>query len=183
MNGQPVECPRGILAVLHKPVGYTCSHDPSEGPLIYDLLPHQWLKRRPAITSIGRCADMALCCIAASITFRRECNLVILSVLERAVWHRLDKDTSGLLLVTTLTQYVHKLTSPNYHIPKRYVVSLDPAVSLDQQAAMVRVLYCCELPDITCKEQRSLFRPCRSQPSSLVSWCFVESPKHAGQRS
>ena len=58
IDDEPLESTHGILAVLHKPVGYTCSRDPSEGPLVYDLLPQMWLKRRPAITTVGRCAQI-----------------------------------------------------------------------------------------------------------------------------
>ena len=43
IDGQPVEFPDGLLVMLHKPIGYACSHDPAETPLIYDLLPPQWL--------------------------------------------------------------------------------------------------------------------------------------------
>jgi 16S rRNA pseudouridine516 synthase len=41
---------------------------------------------------------------------------------------RLDKDSSGLLLVTDLLPLVHELTSPRHHVPKRYVVTLEEAV-------------------------------------------------------
>ena len=54
VDGEPVEHPHGILALLHKPAGYVCSHDSDEGPTIYDLLPPRWLARNPAVTSIGR---------------------------------------------------------------------------------------------------------------------------------
>jgi 16S rRNA pseudouridine516 synthase len=54
VDGEPIEHPEGILALLHKPEGYVCSHDPGEGPTIYDLLPPRWLCRNPAVTSIGR---------------------------------------------------------------------------------------------------------------------------------
>jgi 16S rRNA pseudouridine516 synthase len=37
---------------------------------------------------------------------------------------RLDKDSSGLLLVTDLLPLVHELTSPRHHVPKRYVFTL-----------------------------------------------------------
>lgn len=33
---------------------------------------------------------------------------------------RLDKDTSGLLILTDDHQLVHRLTSPKHHVPKRY---------------------------------------------------------------
>jgi 16S rRNA pseudouridine516 synthase len=38
---------------------------------------------------------------------------------------RLDKDSSGLLLVTDIMPLVHHLTSPRHHVAKRYVVTLD----------------------------------------------------------
>ena len=54
VDGEPVEHPDGILALLHKPAGCVCSHDSDEGPTIYDLLPPRWLARNPAVTTIGR---------------------------------------------------------------------------------------------------------------------------------
>jgi 16S rRNA pseudouridine516 synthase len=48
---------------------------------------------------------------------------------------RLDKDSSGLLLVTDLMPLVHRLTSPRHHVPKRYVVTLDRPVA--ESEAMV----------------------------------------------
>lgn len=38
---------------------------------------------------------------------------------------RLDKDTSGLLLLTDQSQLVHRLTSPKHKVPKTYHASLD----------------------------------------------------------
>lgn len=38
---------------------------------------------------------------------------------------RLDKDTSGLLLLTDDGQLLHRLTSPKHHVPKLYEVTLD----------------------------------------------------------
>lgn len=38
---------------------------------------------------------------------------------------RLDKDTSGLLIVTDQTALVHRFTSPKHHVKKRYRVTLD----------------------------------------------------------
>ncbi len=42
---------------------------------------------------------------------------------------RLDKDTSGLLLLTDQTQLVHRLTSPKHKVPKTYRATLDRDVS------------------------------------------------------
>jgi 16S rRNA pseudouridine516 synthase len=38
---------------------------------------------------------------------------------------RLDKDTSGLLLLTDQTQLVHRLTSPKHKVPKLYEATVD----------------------------------------------------------
>ena len=54
VDGAPVDSPEGILVLLHKPVGYVCSHDTKEGPRIFDLLPKRWLKRNPPVTTVGR---------------------------------------------------------------------------------------------------------------------------------
>lgn len=91
VDGQPLDRPEGILVMLHKPVGYVCSHSEEEGPSAYDLLPAQWRARNPEPASIGR----------------------------------LDKDTSGLLLVTDQTELIHRMTSPKRKVPKLYQVTVD----------------------------------------------------------
>jgi 16S rRNA pseudouridine516 synthase len=91
VDDEPLEALDGLLAMLHKPVGYVCTHDGNEGPTIYELLPDQWLRRNPAVTSVGR----------------------------------LDKDTSGLLLVTDIGPLVHRYTSPKAEIEKAYLAEFD----------------------------------------------------------
>lgn len=91
VRGEPLEAPDGLLAVLHKPVGYICTHASDEGPTIYELLPPRWLKRNPAVTSVGR----------------------------------LDKDTSGLLLITDQGALVQRWTSPKAVVEKVYEVEVD----------------------------------------------------------
>jgi 16S rRNA pseudouridine516 synthase len=91
IDGEPLDHPDGLLLLLHKPIGLVCSHDRSEGPSVYDLLPPRWQQRNPGITSVGR----------------------------------LDKDTSGLLLLTDQTALVHRLTSPRHHVEKRYHATVD----------------------------------------------------------
>jgi 16S rRNA pseudouridine516 synthase len=44
---------------------------------------------------------------------------------------RLDKDTSGLLLVTDLSPLVHRLTSPRHKVPKVYRVTVDADLAPD----------------------------------------------------
>ena len=87
----PLEAPDGLLAMLHKPVGYSCTHSADEGPNIYELLPAHWPDRNPVVTSVGR----------------------------------LDKDTSGLLLVSDIGSLVHRYTSPKSDIEKTYLVEVD----------------------------------------------------------
>lgn len=85
IDGAPVEFPHGVYVALNKPLGCTCSHK-EEGELVYDLLPPQWLRRNPAVNTVGR----------------------------------LDKDTSGLLLLTDDGAFEHAQTSPKRHVPKVY---------------------------------------------------------------
>jgi 16S rRNA pseudouridine516 synthase len=95
VDGEPLDHPDGLLLLVHKPLGLTCSHDPAEGPLIYDLLPPRWRARNPVVTSIGR----------------------------------LDKETSGLILLTDHTELIHRLTSPKYKVPKIYRATTDRDLS------------------------------------------------------
>lgn len=91
VDGEALDHPEGILALLHKPVGCVCSHDASEGPTIYDLLPGRWTRRNPPVNSVGR----------------------------------LDRDASGLLLITDRGEWVHQWTSPRHQVPKLYEVGVD----------------------------------------------------------
>ena len=91
VDGEPVEFPDGLLVLLHKPADHVCSHDPGEGPSVYDLLPPRWLMRNPVVTTIGR----------------------------------LDKDATGVLLITDDGDYLHRVISPRRHVPKTYLATLD----------------------------------------------------------
>jgi 16S rRNA pseudouridine516 synthase len=51
--GKPLDPPPGMVVMLHKPVGVTCSHKDA-GPLVYDLLPDRWRRRNPSLSSVGR---------------------------------------------------------------------------------------------------------------------------------
>jgi 16S rRNA pseudouridine516 synthase len=95
LDNAPLDHPDSILIMMNKPVNYVCSHDASEGALIYDLLPVQWMNRKPQPISIGR----------------------------------LDKDTSGLILITDITPLVHYFTSPKQCIDKVYNVEVDNPLS------------------------------------------------------
>ena len=97
VDGEPLDHPDGLLLLLNKPLGLTCSHDPREAPLVYELLPARWRERNPVVTSVGR----------------------------------LDKETSGLILLTDRTELVHRLTSPKHKVPKIYRATIDRDLSPD----------------------------------------------------
>lgn len=91
VDGEPVEFAEGLLVLLHKPADHVCSHEPGEGPSVYDLLPPRWLERNPIVTTIGR----------------------------------LDKDATGVLLITDDGDLVHRWTSPKHKVAKLYEVTVD----------------------------------------------------------
>lgn len=97
-DGEPLDPPVGMVILMHKPLGYVCSHDDGEGRLVYDLLPERWRRRDPKISTIGR----------------------------------LDKETSGLLLLTDDGALLHRLTSPKHKVPKVYEAMLDRPLRGDE---------------------------------------------------
>ena len=50
---------------------------------------------------------------------------------------RLDLDTSGLLIMTNDTQFAERMTNPNYHIPKTYLVKASLPLA-DEQLEQLR---------------------------------------------
>jgi 16S rRNA pseudouridine516 synthase len=52
-EGEPLDPPQGILLMLNKPTGYTCSRK-DVGRLVYDLLPPRYLLRNPVLSTVGR---------------------------------------------------------------------------------------------------------------------------------
>lgn len=104
VDGEALDHPDGLLILLNKPAGLVCSHEAGEGPRVYDLLPDRWLRRNPALTTVGR----------------------------------LDRDTTGLLLLTDRTDLVHRLTSPRSKVPKTYRARLGAGVKADRQDQIAR---------------------------------------------
>lgn len=45
---------------------------------------------------------------------------------------RLDKDTSGLILLTNDGPLTHRLTHPKFHVPKKYILTVEGFVSEEQ---------------------------------------------------
>ncbi|GJD48235.1 Ribosomal small subunit pseudouridine synthase A [Methylobacterium crusticola] len=101
VDGEALDPPPGLVVMLHKPLGVTCSHKEA-GPLVYGLLPPRWRRRDPALSTVGR----------------------------------LDKDTSGLLLLTDDGALLHRIISPKARVAKRYRVTLDRPLRGDEGAAL-----------------------------------------------
>ncbi len=89
IDGQPLDPTPGLVMMLHKPLGMTCSRK-EDGALVYDVLPPRWKRRDPAISTIGR----------------------------------LDKQTTGLLLLTDDGDLLHRVISPKRHVAKVYRATL-----------------------------------------------------------
>lgn len=52
-EGEPLDPPQGMLLMLNKPTGYTCSRK-DVGRLVYDLLPPRFALRNPVLSTVGR---------------------------------------------------------------------------------------------------------------------------------
>lgn len=89
IDGEPLDPTPGLVMMLHKPLGMTCSRK-EDGALVYDVLPERWRRRDPAISTIGR----------------------------------LDKQTTGLLLLTDDGDLLHRVISPKRHVAKVYRATL-----------------------------------------------------------
>ena len=99
VDGEALDLPPGLLLMLHKPIGYTCSmKDP--GRIVFDLLPSRYRARNPAMSTVGR----------------------------------LDRDTSGLLLLTDDGQLLHRIIAPKSKLPKVYLATLANALRGDEAA-------------------------------------------------
>ncbi|MEF9979644.1 MAG: 16S rRNA pseudouridine(516) synthase [Thermomonas sp.] len=53
VDGEPLDLPPGLLLMLNKPVGYTCSMK-DRGRVVFDLLPPRFRERNPALSTVGR---------------------------------------------------------------------------------------------------------------------------------
>lgn len=99
VDDEPLDPAQGMLLMLNKPVGYTCStKDP--GRVVYDLLPPRFRQRSPGLSTVGR----------------------------------LDRDTSGLLLMTDDGALLHRITSPKSNLAKVYEAALANDLRGDEAA-------------------------------------------------
>ncbi len=112
--------------ILHKPVGYACSEDDREAPLVRELLTETLRRRSLKIAG------------------------------------RLDRATSGLLLLTTDGDLVHRVTHPTRKLSKRYRIEYEGELVSD---AIAR----CATGFILGKEDRPI------RPAELV----LGDPGHA----
>ncbi len=99
IDGEPLDPPPGLVLMLHKPVGVTCSRS-DVGRLVYDLLPPRFHLRSPALSTVGR----------------------------------LDRDTSGLLLLTDDGALLHRIIAPKSKLPKVYEATLAQPLCGDEAA-------------------------------------------------
>lgn len=99
VDGRPLDPVPGLVMMLNKPLGMTCSHK-EDGALVYDVLPDRWRRRDPAISTIGR----------------------------------LDKETTGLLLLTDDGALLHRVISPRRHVAKVYRATLARPLAGTEQA-------------------------------------------------
>lgn len=98
VDDETLDPPAGVLLMLHKPTGYTCStKDP--GKVVYDLFPPRFRLRSPVLASVGR----------------------------------LDRDTSGLLLMTDDGTLLHRITHPKSHLAKVYEATLARDLNGDEE--------------------------------------------------
>jgi len=89
IDGEPLDPPLGLVLMLNKPTGYTCSTKDA-GAVVYDLFPQRYRLRSPVLSTIGR----------------------------------LDRDTTGLLLLTDDGALLHRVVHPKSQVAKIYEATL-----------------------------------------------------------
>ena len=99
VDGEPLDPPQGLVLMLHKPAGYTCSTK-DKGRIVYDLLPERFRLRDPVLSTVGR----------------------------------LDRETTGLLLMTDDGGLLHRIVSPKSKLPKVYEATLASDLRGDEAA-------------------------------------------------
>jgi 23S rRNA pseudouridine2605 synthase len=87
VEGKRVNLIKKSAILLNKPVGYVCSRNPQGSRTIYELLPEEFYKLKPA--------------------------------------GRLDKDSSGVLILTDDGELAQRLTHPKHQKEKAYRVRLN----------------------------------------------------------
>jgi 16S rRNA pseudouridine516 synthase len=99
IDNEVLDPPAGLLLMLHKPAGYTCSTKDA-GAVVYDLFPPRYRLRAPVLSTVGR----------------------------------LDRDTTGLLLLTDDGGLLHRIVHPKSQIAKLYEATLARDLRGDEAA-------------------------------------------------
>ena len=99
VDGERLDPPPGLVLMLHRPAGYTCSTR-DKGRTVYELLPARFARRDPGLSTVGR----------------------------------LDRDTTGLLLLTDDGGLLHRIVSPKSKLPKVYQATLAGDLRGDEAA-------------------------------------------------
>ena len=99
VDGERLDPPPGLVLMLHKPAGYTCSTR-DKGRTVYELLPARFARRDPGLSTVGR----------------------------------LDRDSTGLLLLTDDGGLLHRIVSPKSKLPKVYQATLAGDLRGDEAA-------------------------------------------------
>lgn len=107
IDGEPLDPLPPLTLLVHKPTGYTCSHD-EIGNLIFDLLPDRYRARSPQLSPAGR----------------------------------LDKDSSGAVLLTDDGDFLHRIISPKHHVTKKYMVTLADPLRGDETELFMSGTFC-----------------------------------------
>lgn len=100
LDEQRIEARGQVYAMLHKPSNVVCASTDADYPTAIDCLSDQ-------SHFVG--SDEQYCHVVES---------------DLQIVGRLDKDTTGLLLLTTDGEWNHRITSPHYHCNKSYIVEL-----------------------------------------------------------
>ncbi len=130
-EGAPLDPLSPLTVMLHKPAGYTCSHE-EVGPLIYDLLPSRWAHRNPKLSSAGR----------------------------------LDKDSTGQVILTDDGDLLHRIIHPRQHLSKRYKVTLQNPLRGEESLLFVR-------GDLILKGEKTPLKPAQWVPDGPCSGVMV----------
>lgn len=138
----PLDPESGMILMLHKPAGYTCSTK-DKGRLVYDLLPDRFRIRKPVLAPIGR----------------------------------LDKETTGLLLMTDDGDLLHRIISPKNKLPKVYEAELASPLRGDEVALFAS-------GDMMLESENSPLAPAVLQPVSelRVRLTIIEGRYHQIRR-
>ncbi len=99
IDDEVIEPPPSLLHLaMHKPLGFACSRDEREAPLLFDLVPEPW------------------------------------QGLDLKLAGRLDRETSGLIVLSTEGEWIHRLTHPSKKVAKRYRIEHEGALVADAVA-------------------------------------------------